>query len=404
MLQHFLSIAGALLVTFIATVSNHAGDFRTPPNLSDMDAVEEVVLAQPTVPTPFEQVIEDIVKNASSTPAVPGTTTPPLSPAKPAGPITPTTPTPLPPLTLPVTPPPPPTTPVVPQVDATLSDEALLRAAIVNIICFSTDGTSGVSGSGVIVDPRGIVVTVSHIAQHFLLRDYPSEDAGVCYIRTGSPAKNAYTAEPIFISPTWIEENSTAFLTSRPRGTGEHDFAFLAITGSLTKTPLPARFDHIPLAPANTEVEEGERVGTGSYAAEFLTSSQVRSSLYPTIKFADVKDVLTFDHQTPGLISVAAGSAAQEGSSGGAVMNSDDRLVGVITTRTVKPDLSLRTLQALTMDHIRSSFRADMGENLDAYLKSDLSTLIVKFRGKAVGLFDILMEAVEECEEDRAGC
>lgn len=394
MLYHFFSVGAALLLAFLASVTQHAGNFQTSPQAAVIPQVQEVTLAQPTAPTPLETVVGDIVRSASSTPTKPVVPTP-VVPIRPVvGPLTPQTPT-LPPLTVPSVPATTtPAAPVVPSVDSNLSDEALLKAAVVNIICLQKGGLSGISGSGVIVDPRGIIMTVAHVGQNFLLRDYPEEDSGTCYIRTGSPAKNAYSADLVFVSPSWIEENSDAFLSANPKGTGENDFAFLAITGSVTGTPLPSVFPYIPLAPANTNIKKGDRVGTGSYAAEFLTSSQVRSSLYPTIKFANVESVFTFDNGTDDLFSVAAGSAAQEGSSGGAVINEDDRLIGVISTRTVKPDLALRTMQAVTIDHARRSFRDDMGENMDSYLKSSPAALIAKFKPKAVGLLDILQEEI----------
>jgi hypothetical protein len=223
-----------------------------------------------------------------------------------------------------------------------------------------------------------------------LLRDYPTKGAGTCYIRTGSPAKNAYSADLIYISPDWIHENKATFLQSNPSGTGQNDFTFLAITGSISTSALPKSFVYIPLSPAGTKIRVGDDVGTGSYAAEFLSSSQIRSSLYPTIKFAEVDDFFTFGGNTEDIFSVAAGSAAQEGSSGGAVINSDNKLIGLISTRTVKADLSQRTLQALTMDHIRRSFRADTGNDLDSYLKGNLSTLVANFKPEAAKLLSEL--------------
>lgn len=403
MIQHFVVVAAALLVTLWSTVVTEYHEFRgidAPPAPVDEIALPSVPLATPSTPTIVETIVADIVAGATST--LPTTTVPAPAPSVPVGPVAPTlpsvpfTPLPVPPAPTPTTPAP---DPVVPEVDANLKDETLLRAAIVNIICLQGGGLRGSSGTGVIVDPRGVIVTVAHIGQNFLLRDYPEEDTGTCYIRTGSPARNSYSAEVVYVSPSWIEENETAFLDSKPRGTGEDDFAFLVITGTLTSTPLPSRFAYLPLSPTETDIDVGDRVGTGSYAAEFLTSSEVRSSLYPTIKFADIDDVYTFDRSTIDIFSVAAGSAAQEGSSGGAVMNRDDYLIGLITTRTVKPDLALRTLQALTMDHLRRSFRGDMGENLDTYLKQDFPTLIRRFAGTKIELQDTLFEAIERARE-----
>lgn len=403
MLQHLLSIGAGVFLTVWATVVQQYHEFKGPDALTP--PTETIVIQSPGFtapnPSPFDIIATEILKKASSTPPARATTT------KPA-PVTGTTPTPTPsvpftPLPVPTTPtiPTPVTpkpTPVVPSIDAKLSDEALLKGTVVNIICLPGGGLRGSSGSGIVIDSRGLILTVAHVAQGFLLRDYPTKNAGTCYIRTGSPAKNAYAADLVYISPSWLEENEATFLVSNPKGTGEYDFAILAVTGGLSGRTVPSSFPFIPLAPAGTAIEEGDEVGTGSYAAEFLTSSEIRSSLYPTIKFADVDDVFTFGRSSIDLFSVAAGSAAQEGSSGGGVINSDDRLIGLITTRTVKTDLSQRTLQALTMDHLRRSFRNDMGADLDSYLKAGIPSLIVAFEPRAEELLENLKEAIAEAK------
>ena len=77
-------------------------------------------------------------------------------------------------------------------------------------------------------------------------------------------------------------------------------------------------------------------------------------------------------------------------------MSDEDRLIGLISTRTVRPDLSKRSLQAITMDHIRRSFREDTGADLDAYLKGDLPALVSKFKNTAEDLLADLSDAIEE--------
>ncbi len=386
-------MALTLWATIVSQYHEFRGEVPPPPEVSIAVETEQ------SVPSPFEAIVTEIMRDR--TPAPTATTSIP----KPVP--TTTIPTPFIPIPVPVTPPiipvlpqteptevtPPPT---APDVDDKLTTENFFKGALVNIICIQGGGLRGSSGSGVIVDPRGIIMTVAHVGQNLLLTDYPEENTGNCYIRTGSPAKNTYTAELIFISPDWIKENPGTFLSSRPTGTGEDDFAFLAITGSLTGAPLPSRFAYIPLAAPGTDIDEGDEVGIGSYAAEFLTSSEVRSSLYPTISFGPVNDVFTFGRSTVDIFSVRAGYAAQEGSSGGAVINEDRDLIGLITTRTVRPDLSLRDLQALTMDHIRRSFREDMDTDLDSYLRGNLSSLIAGYKDEAADLLDVLEEAIQE--------
>jgi len=341
-------------------------------------------------PPTIEEVIFDLIRSAEDTiststnPTVPTRTavprpSPAISPERPAAqPPVIHTPEPAPsePLPLPVEP------------NANILTTALLKGALVNIICTPAQGHGlrGTSGTGVIIDARGIIVTVAHVGQHFLLEDYPEKDAGNCIIRTGSPAKNAYDAELIYLSSDWVEENPGTIISSNPKGTGENDFAFLAINRSLTGA-LPSSFPAVRLAPAGSSIESGDKVSIGSYGAEFLTSSEIRSALYPTITFGSIKE--TYDFSVPtnvDLFSVNAGAAAQQGSSGGGVLNDDNRFIGVITTRTVRSDLSLRDLQANTIDHVRRSFKSDTGKDLDAYLRGNLTTLIADYEDDAARL------------------
>jgi|CXWL01.1.fsa_nt_gi S1-C subfamily serine protease len=396
MIQHFISIAAALTVGIWATVLNQYHQFSPPAQVATQSVQTELVtpaIEPPTIDTAFGGVFKP--------PAVaPVTANPAPKPVPTTFPQVPFTPLPVPTIPVPIEPavvPTAPSEPVVPAIESKFSIETLLKASIVNIICLPGGGLRGSSGSGVIIDPRGIILTVAHVGQNFLLTDYPEKDAGRCYIRTGSPAKNAYTAELVYVSTEWIEENQTIFLESKPKGTGENDYALLAITGSLTNGGLPNRFTYIPFAPRNTAVEDGDQVGVGSYAAEFLTSSEVRSSLYPTISFAPVNDIYTFEKSSRDVISVRAGAAAQEGSSGGAVVNADNQLIGLISTRTTKTDLSLRDLQAISVDHIRNSFQEDHSVSLDSYLANNsLSLLVSAFGSDAEELLELLRDAIND--------
>ncbi|HEV8677502.1 MAG TPA: hypothetical protein VN701_01580, partial [Candidatus Paceibacterota bacterium] len=49
------------------------------------------------------------------------------------------------------------------------------RASIVNILCLATGNgqENSISGSGVIIDARGVILTNAHVGQYFLLKDYP---------------------------------------------------------------------------------------------------------------------------------------------------------------------------------------------------------------------------------------
>jgi len=244
---------------------------------------------------------------------------------------------------------------------------ALLRSALVNILCIAPAGSGirSISGSGVFIDSKGYVLTNAHVAQYFLLAD-----RGVrCAIRTGSPAQTAYSALLAYLPSAWIDANATALTQDAPNGTGENDFAILSVTGSTTDAPLPDSFPSIPLAVqpvyANTPVV------IASYGAQFLETTQVEDALYPTVVFGSVKAVYTFVRNTIDVLGLGGSVAAQEGSSGGGVADADSVLVGTITTSTVQGDTATRSLNAITASYIRGAYASATGNPLDLLLAED---------------------------------
>ncbi len=261
-----------------------------------------------------------------------------------------------------------------------------LRTALVNIICYAPAGSRlrSISGSGVIVDSKGIILTNAHIAQNFLLADRNVS----CTIRAGSPAIDKYEASLIYIPSEWINANAKILTEANPSGTGEYDFAFLAVTKSVTRDALPNSFPFIPLAisPPNT----GTPVVIASYGAQFLESSQIQSSLFPTIVFGSVKEVLTFVTNTIDVLALGGSAAAQEGSSGGGVADASGKLVGTITTSTTKGTTDTRKLDAITASYIRAAYANETGSALDLLLSKQTSASIADFAPKMYALESIL--------------
>ena len=266
---------------------------------------------------------------------------------------------------------------------ALLNSGAQLLKSLVNIVCVSGDPSiPSISGSGVIIDPRGIIITAAHVAQLFLLQDYLGTNKVICIIRTGTPARRAYLAEPIYVSPTWVANNPTTLTSSNPQGTGENDFALLAITGTATSTPVPTSFPFMPLATAT--LAPTDRVAIGSYGAQYLTASQINTSLYPILDFGAIQHEYTFGTNTVDLVSVLGSPASQEGSSGGGIANDQGQIGGIITTSSITGDLQTRSLNAITIGHIRRSYTADTGQSLDAVLQSEsLSQLVAGFANES---------------------
>lgn len=261
-----------------------------------------------------------------------------------------------------------------------------LRGALVNIICYVPAGSTlhSISGSGVVIDPKGIILTNAHVAQYFLLKDRNVS----CTIRTGSPATDKYEASLIYISPAWIHANSTVLSQTLPTGTGEFDFGLLAITKSVTSTSLPASFNFISLA--SLPPAAGAPIVIASYGAQFLESSQIQSALFPTVVFGSVKDVFTFATNSIDVLALGGSAAAQEGSSGGGVADSSGTLVGTITTSTVLGDTSTRSLDAITASYIRSEYSREMGTSLDLLLGASVTSSIADFAPQIPALESII--------------
>ncbi|MHB1769593.1 MAG: S1 family peptidase [Minisyncoccota bacterium] len=265
-----------------------------------------------------------------------------------------------------------------------------LRNALVNIICYvpAGSGLHSISGSGVFIDPKGIILTNAHVAQYFLLAD-----RGVsCTIRSGSPAVSRYSARLIFISSAWVHANAGVLSEMAPSGTGEYDFALLAIDTSVTTDPLPDPFPFVPLAAAPPAPLTP--VVIASYGAQFLDPTQVQSSLFPTIVFGSVKSVFTFGVNTVDVLALGGSAAAQEGSSGGGVSNAAGELVGTITTSTVQGATATRSLSAITASYIRAEYASETGQALNLLLAESTSTAIANFAPQMPALESILTAAL----------
>lgn len=263
---------------------------------------------------------------------------------------------------------------------------ASLRAALVNILCYIplASGLRSISGSGIVIDSKGIILTNAHIAQYFLLADRGAH----CTLRLGSPAADRFTAALIYISPSWLRANASIITQAEPSGTGEFDYALLAVTGSATSAALPASFPSMPLA--ELPPTPGTPIVIASYGAQFLESSQVRDALFPTVVFGSVKDVFTFTQYTIDVLALGGSAAAQEGSSGGGVATASGSLVGTITTSTVTGATASRSLDAITASYIRSAYASETGQALNLLLAQDPATAAAAFAPQIPSLESIL--------------
>lgn len=270
------------------------------------------------------------------------------------------------------------------------------RDALVNILCTVHGNTfSSISGSGVMIDPRGVILTNAHIAQYFLLRDFRQKDFVSCVVRTGSPAIPTYTAEIMYVSPRWIEQNKSLLKGVEMKGTGENDFALLRVTGRTNGSALPATFPYV--SPGIREnLAMGERVVLISYPADFLGGVSIVRDLNLSSALASIAEVFTFKQTTIDLISVPGTVLSQRGASGGAVLDSDGKLVGIITTASEASTTADRDLRAITLAHISRSIDEETGGTLPELLSFNPSRVTESFRDTATRLSTLLIKSLSE--------
>jgi S1-C subfamily serine protease len=272
-----------------------------------------------------------------------------------------------------------------------------VRAAVVNILCVTANGgpLNPISASGVVIDPRGIIITNAHVGQYLLLKDYPSAGSISCTARVGSPAVNRYELDLMYLSSSWIFANAEKIDDPSPTGTGEFDFAFLRVSGATGTNTLPASFIHV--SPTYAEPGVGETVLVAGYPAGFLGGITIAKELYMTSTVSAVTKLYTFTENTTDLISLGGSIVAQKGVSGGAVANSNGELLGIAVTASDGEATGERDLRALTIGHIDRTLTQERGTGLASFLASNPAFAAQTFQlTVAPTLTRLLMNALED--------
>ena len=269
------------------------------------------------------------------------------------------------------------------------------RPALVNIFCAPrTGGTlSPISGSGVLIDPRGVILTNAHVAQYVLLAQSGRVNLS-CTVRIGAPAAPKWNAEILYIPPVWVEAHADEITSAHPKGTGEHDYALLRITGSIDGAPLPAALPYVPVDVRDGIGFKGDQVLVVSYPAEFLAPSE-KFNMYPASSITVIGQLMTFLTKTVDIISLGGIIEAQGGSSGGAVVNPWGRLVGMISTTSEGETTADRDLRALTLSYIDRDLAQQSRFDIATTLGGDIAAEALDFNTNvAPKLIDLYLERI----------
>lgn len=283
--------------------------------------------------------------------------------------------------------------PFPPESFAIINEKA--RLALVNIICAAKGGSlKSTSGSGIIIDPRGVILTNAHVAQYVLLSADKRVDL-LCIIRTGSPAREKWFAEVVYVPPVWVREHASEISSSRTVSTGEHDYALLRIIGTFDGSQVPGSFPYLPIDTREAIGFLDDPVLVASYPAEFIGGITSQFNLYPASSVTTIQDLLTFDLNTVDVISLGGVIVAQSGSSGGSITNAWGHAIGVISTTSEGTTTAQRDLRAITLGYINRDILAQNGSDLDTILSGDIESRAKDFNAnQAPALLELLISNI----------
>lgn len=373
----FLVLIHPQWVGFESAVNNKGETIKSPGRVAAAPAAQSASTSPAvSTTTPRKNTGKSVVKSAPITPLVP-----------PATPVTATTtdgfiiartenPYPFPPLSF-----------------ASINDKA--RLALVNILCAPRNGSlSPISASGVIIDPRGVILTNAHVAQYLLLAADPAVNLS-CVVRAGSPAYPTWNAETLFVPPTWVKEHAVDITTAHAAGTGEYDYALLRITSAVAGQAMSAAFPFLPIDTREAIAFTEDPVLVASYPAEFLGGIVTQMNLYPASSITTIQKLLTFDNKTVDIMSLGGIIEAQSGSSGGAAINEWGRLVGIISTTSGGTTTAARDLHAITLSYINRNIVSESGRDLSSILEGNLAEEAYSFNtSEAPALRQLLIDQI----------
>ena len=103
------------------------------------------------------------------------------------------------------------------------------------------------------------------------------------------------------------------------------------------------------------------------------------SSLYAASSVSKISNLLTFSGETVDIINIGGVIEAQGGSSGGAVVNAWNRLVGIITTTSAGTSTADRDLYAITLSYINRDLKTQTGLDIPSLLSGDITARTAVF-------------------------
>jgi len=235
--------------------------------------------------------------------------------------------------------------------------------AIVNILCKIQQGKTikNISSSGVLISNNGIILTNAHVAIHPFLQKYADPTIS-CTARNGSPASGSTPVEFIYMSPSWTYRHTGEINGSLSQDSGENDFALLKINpkglNNLEKIPVRTMSTILNFGSANTSninsISRSKEIWALSYPINLSLSSP--NLLKESLTIQDYFGFRASGMSTGfDLIETSRSGTAKSGSSGGALIDNQNYLIGIIANIvSLSPTQSNQSAQTVSNIHIRA--------------------------------------------------
>ncbi|MEI7513318.1 MAG: trypsin-like peptidase domain-containing protein [bacterium] len=265
------------------------------------------------------------------------------------------------------------------------------KQSIINIFCVSTKGNmvSISTGSGVIIDEKGIILTNAHVAENYLI---PNRD---CVIRQGEIAMDKYKASLVYINENWLKKNASVLFSQSARGTGENDFALLSINSKSDGTNVSEEIPHTNInMEALTEQSPGNKILVAGYPAGTLGALSLRKYLNFVADVINITNVYTLDGNSVDVFETDISRVGQHGSSGGGIFNASNNLIGLIVS--VNDESGNSKINALTTTYISRTINNETGKSLAEFIDTDKNLLISSFLLKQNSLYEYVRPFVTQ--------
>jgi hypothetical protein len=265
----------------------------------------------------------------------------------------------------------------MPAVKPEITVSPIIENSLVNIFCSQTVGKfkKTITGSGVLINLDGTVLTNSHVAQFPLVAD--SNSSVVCIARIGSPAQTVLSVKTAFISPEWVKTNGKYINSGGGPETGQSDYALLNIS-----YPDGRKLNMYPTPLAEMYTPVGTTITAASYPADILATKGVNSALYIKKESLRVDSLFTFkgvDSNHPDIIETSDSTIGQGGSSGGALINEKGSLVALITTVVDGSTSNKKKIHGVSVNHVQDELNNYYTGGLSNVSKYGSSAIIKDF-------------------------